>query len=87
MSANADIEHGNKYPFDASDAWWKGEDETLPENFEAWQYRAARGVIANMQDRAGIKHELGGISEDTRREIIESIASIIYAAYEQVMAK
>lgn len=83
MSAKSDIAHGNAYPFDAPDAWWHGEGR--PSNAPApkdWAHRAARGIIANLEDRQGIKHELAHekIDEGTRAEIVAEMAAIIRAA-------
>lgn len=78
MSARSHIKHGNEFPFDASDAWWNDSGEKPPKPGD-WSQSAARGVIASLQDRGGIKHELcqQNIDEETRREIVEEIASII----------
>lgn len=74
------IRHGNEFPFDETDAWWDtdGKKPTKPKD---WAHAAARGVITSLQDRRGIKHELdqSNIDEETRKEIVEEIASIIRA--------
>lgn len=75
--------HSDEFPFDASDAWWSDEDKTPPPYTHLWQYRAARGVIADLEDRAGIKHGFAGINEDVRREIVESLVAIIEAAFQE----
>ena len=74
---------GNTFPFDASDEWWK--DETpVPMVPPDWAHAAARGVIADLKDRRGIKHclERSEIDEDTRTEIIESLASSIRTSFD-----
>lgn len=47
-----------------------------------WALYAARGVIANLRDRRGIKHGFERIDEEIRSEIVQSLAMIIRAAYE-----
>lgn len=77
-----EIAHGNAYPFDASNDWWHSSGGNPPEPKD-WAVSAARGIIANLQGRQGIKHQLaeGEIDEKTRREIVNQIARIIrYAA-------
>ena len=41
---------------------------------------AALGILANLCDRRGIKHELQAVDEDIRREIVTTMAEIIRAA-------
>lgn len=81
MSAKSDIKHGNEYPFDASDEWWETSGVKAP-SAKDWAHSAARGIIANLRGRQGIKHELehSKIDEDTRREIVASLAAIIRTA-------
>jgi hypothetical protein len=82
MTPLKQIKHGNAYPFDERDAWWNSDNEPQkPSKPKDWAHAAARGIIAGLQDRQGIKHQLTTeIDEDTRREIVEEIASIIRAA-------
>jgi hypothetical protein len=85
MSAKSDIKFGNRYPFDAPDEWWNPMPDNRP-NPPApidWAHSAARGIIANLQDRRGIKHELDthNIDENTRKEIVMDLADIIRTAY------
>jgi hypothetical protein len=85
MSPREQIRHGNRFPFDAPDAWWEdsghGSKPKTPKPKD-WAHAAARGIIANLQDRGGIKHELEiqVIDEDTRKEIVEEMAAVIRAA-------
>lgn len=75
------LQHGEKYPLDAPDAWWKGPAGQAPPLAKDWAHLAARGVIADLQDRGGIKQQLTQeIDEDTRVEIINSLAEIIREA-------
>lgn len=80
-AAKRDIEHGAQFPFDALDTWWDGDGVTPPPATD-WAHAAARGIIANLQGRGGVGNELerGNIDEETRAEIIKSIAAIIRAA-------
>jgi hypothetical protein len=81
MTPKRQIKHGNELPFDESDYWW-ADVGTKPKRPTDWAHSAARGIIAALKDRQGIKHELEHyrIDEDTRREIVEEIAAIIRAA-------
>lgn len=74
------LELGNKFPFDASDEW-QSEMGPPPPPLD-WAHSAARGVIADLTDRLGIKNGFNGIDEDVRVEIIESLAEIIRQAEE-----
>lgn len=80
-SAKSDISHGNRFPFDASNDWWHSSGGKPPKPAD-WAHAAARGIIKNLQGRQGIKHELQEqkIDEETRKEIVETLAEIIRTA-------
>lgn len=80
MNATSSINLGNKYPFDASDSWWNSTATIAPPPAKDWAHSAARGVIADLKNRSGIKHGFNDIDEETRVEIVESIAEIIREA-------
>lgn len=67
------LEHGIKYPYD-SNARGKAR---APKD---WAVTAARGVLSNLLDRAGVKHELEAVDRPVRREIVESLAHTIRLA-------
>ena len=73
------LKHGNKYPYDAPDSWWHGSGENPPEATD-WAHSAARGILADLNDRRGIKRGFEDLDEDIRQEIVASLASIIRAA-------
>lgn len=74
------IQHGNEFPYDAKDKWWnKRNPEPAPLPID-WAHSAARGVIADLQDRGGIKHGFDDIDEDIRAEIVSELAEIIRTA-------
>ncbi len=73
------LEHGAKFPYDADDKWWNGGGENPPPAKD-WAHAAARGVLADLNDRGGIKHGFNEIDEDVRAEIVESLAEIIRRA-------
>ena len=82
-----DAEHtlklGSDFPYDAPDSWWDSSATSVtpvPPPPTDWAHRAARGVIADLQDRRGIKQEFNDIDEETRKEIVESLAAIIRSA-------
>lgn len=72
------LRHGNRFPFDAPDSWWESTDE--PPAFDDWAHAAARGVLADLQDRRGIKDGFNRIDEDTRKQIVLDLAGIIRQA-------
>ena len=79
MSAQISLTHGNHFPYDADDAWWLGAGDNPPPPTD-WAHAAARGVIANLQNRAGIKHSFADIEQGIRVEIVQSLAAIIRLA-------
>lgn len=71
------IKSGREYPYDAPDGWVHGK-QAPPEIDSA--HAAARGILADLSDRSGIKNVLYEIDEETRIDIINSIAEIIRQA-------
>lgn len=68
------LSRGQEYPYDCD---CNGKAEPAPD----WAHEAARGVLYDLNDRGGIKHGFRDIDADIRREIIETIASIIRLAH------
>ena len=64
------LEMGNRYPYDGA-----------MRNKRTWAYRAARGVLADLSDRGGIKHELAKVDRELREEIVDVLAAIIRTAF------
>ena len=62
-----EIEQGVKYPY-------HGKPPT------DWAERAALGILYDLSDRRGIKHELAAVDEGVRVDIVEALATIIRAA-------
>lgn len=76
-TARWNIEHGNKFPYDAGEAWWNADGmQPAPEPYD-WAHRAARGVLADLSDRRGISSKLDDIDHDVRSELVQSVAMII----------
>lgn len=73
------LRRGDRFPYDASDRWRNGDTENPPPPTD-WAHRAARGVIADLTDRGGIKWGFEDIDEDVRAEIVATLATIIRAA-------
>jgi len=73
------IEHGNRFPYDATDEWWNGDAKNPPTPRDA-AHSAARGVIAELEDRRGIKNGFSGVDEEIRAEIVSALAEIIRVA-------
>lgn len=74
------LQHGAEYPYDASDAWWASKQRRKPPKPKDWAHEAARGIVADLKDRRGIKWGFDDIDEDVRKEIVATIASIIRLA-------
>ena len=79
MSARLWLNHSNLFPYDANDAWWLGAGHNPPPPTDC-AHAAARGVIADLQNRAGIKHSFADIEQGIRVEIVQSLAAIIRLA-------
>jgi len=81
MTPEKHIKHGNEFPFDESQEWWNdsGRKASKPKDRA---HSGARGIVAALQARQGIKHELSQqkIDEETRREIVDELAAIIREA-------
>ena len=62
-----ELERGEEYPYHGQ----KPKD---------WAERAALGILWDLSDRRGIKHELDEVDQDVRVEIVQKMAEIIRAA-------
>lgn len=73
MSAKSNLRFGAEHPYDAD------EDG----NFEPpkdWAHAAARGVLADLCGRRGVKSELEQVDDETRAELTAELAATIRAA-------
>lgn len=89
------LEWGDERPFDADSAWqdeflkFDGTDQPTPTppHAEDWAHRAARGIVAELQDGYGgaletaFSRELVG--EDGRKSIVDTMAAIIRQAWRE----
>jgi hypothetical protein len=64
---------GDEYPYEIT----LGDNLTPPD----WAHRAARGIMADMNDRRGIKWEIQKVDMDTRKDIVATLAAIIRLAH------
>jgi hypothetical protein len=80
MNAEHALKCGEQYPYDAPDAWWHSSSGDGRPPATDWAHAAARGVIADLNERRGIKIGFRSIDESVRAEIIQSLADIIRAA-------
>lgn len=62
-----DIRVGCEYPYDGR----------TPKD---WADKAALGILRDLSDRRGIKHELGAVDDDVRPDIVDAMAEIIRVA-------
>lgn len=69
------LSRGDDFPYELNG----GDNKTPPD----WAHRAARGVIADLQDRRGLKNELAAVHMDDRKEIVASLAAIIRTAHRE----
>ncbi len=69
------LEHGAKYPYDFDDC-----SNAPPTPATDWAHAAARGVLADLLDRRGIKWELQKVDQDVRVELTQSLSEIIRLA-------
>jgi len=80
LLAARSLEHGGEYPYDATDAWWHACDDTEPPSPKDMAHAAARGIIADLKDRRGIKNGFERVDEETRKQIVERMAEIVRQA-------
>ena len=75
------LAHGAKHPYDGGADFWEDRVPTPPPAAD-WAHTAARGVLADLLDRRGIKWALDHeeIDHETRAEIVRSLAAIIREA-------
>ena len=77
FDAEFDVTQGAEFPYDATDTWNRVYPNALPLPAVDWAHRAARGILHDLKDRKGVGNELEGVDEETRSEIVASIAAII----------
>lgn len=79
-------EHGQEFPFDATDEWWSSDDlDDGPPPPIDWAHAAARGIIADIQSREDLC-DIFAHSEfdaETRVNMVLTMAAIIRLAYEK----
>lgn len=80
MNAKFWLEHGGKFPYDATDEWSDKYPADPPPMPSDWAHSAARGILANLTDRRGVFPS--EVDEKTRIEIVATLAEIIRAAEE-----
>lgn len=81
-NAEKRLEHGARFPYDAPDSWNEAYPSEPAPVASDWAQSAARGVLADLLDRRGIKQLLEDLDEDVRVEMVTSLAEIIRTASE-----
>ncbi len=71
------LELGEEFPYDTDFDLYPS--STTPST--DWAHTAARGILADLCDRRGIKSELDKVDLDVRIELTQTIAAIIRMAY------
>ena len=74
------LRHGAEHPYDAPDTWREKDAAEPPPMAVDWAHAAARGILADLNGRRGIKWELAEVEEETRVELTASLAAIIRIA-------
>jgi hypothetical protein len=77
--AQSALERGDKFPYDGGADFWHDRNAAPPPATD-WAHRAARGVLADLSDRQGIKHELYNVDYSVREELTAAIAAVIREA-------
>ena len=77
------LDLGNERPYDAPDDWWDQDIRKAPPAPVDWAHTAARAIIYDLGDRRGIKNEIEQVDEETRVELVASMAEIIRAAHQR----
>ncbi len=75
------LNSGALFPYDAPDAWWSSDAADPPAAVD-WAHAAARGILADLNDRHTIKHGFRDIDEEVRVEMVATLAAIIRKAHE-----
>lgn len=71
--AQISLKSSDEHPYELN----PGDDHTPPD----WAHRAARGVMADLTDRCGIKHALQHVRIDDRKDMVSALAEIIRQAH------
>lgn len=79
--AQHSLDIGAKYPYDAPDNWRNDDPRGVsPPPATDWAHAAARGVVADLTDRGGIKYGFRDVDQEVRAELVASLAAIIRTA-------
>ena len=81
--AQTRLEQGARFPYDAPDKWWHSSGSEPPPSAN-WAHYAARGILADLTDRRGIKQGFDDIDEDVRSEMAMTLTDIILAAFDGI---
>lgn len=82
MTPDFALKHGAEFPYDAGEDWWNADDPLpAPPPATDWAHAAARGILADLGDRRGVKQELEQVDHDVRADLVQTVAAIIRAAH------
>ncbi|MEY4706319.1 MAG: hypothetical protein RJB58_42 [Pseudomonadota bacterium] len=74
------ILRSDSFPYDAPDEWWNSTGDVPAPPPINWAHRAARAIMHDLQERAGINNNFPNVDEATRVEIVSALATIIRVA-------
>jgi hypothetical protein len=77
--AQRSLDRGAEFPYDGGEAFWSNSDTPAPPATD-WAHAAARGVLADLRSRRGIRDELEDVDYSVREELTAALADIIREA-------
>ena len=76
MGAQEAMKRGAEFPYDGGTEFWDS-DASNPPAAKDKAHATARGILADLSDRRGVRHVLDDVDHDVRAELTESLAEII----------
>lgn len=77
-AAEFTLVRGEQWPYDGAPQF--DGDAVIRQQSKDWAHRAARGILYDLNDRAGIKHAFKGVYINVRVDIVDALATIIRTA-------
>jgi len=77
------LDTGAGWPYDSPEGWRDENGDEPPPFSVDWAHAAARGVLADLNDRSGINRGFREVDAEVRAEIVASLSDIIREADRQ----